>query len=622
MKDNKNHIFERTQYVKSKAVHAPKGLVRHVALTAKEPFEHKQSQRESPEQYAETRLENATEETAYRAGQEGRRLIRKVDKVRKRHHTAHKQQHTDAGGTDQSRSSFSSVGADATRRSSTSGESNTVRLGRQRVMDQAQTAQTTQQAITRNVRQKTEIIGNPHFMAKRATKAPKRTVKSTQKVVKTAGTNIQSTQRAAKVAEKSARFTVKTAQKTAQTAKSAAKVAKAVIKWIVAAVKDLIAAIVAGGWVAIIIAVVAVLVVALLAVFGVFSANEATDGSKPMTEAVQAINTEFLAEVHHRIAELTAETEADKVEVICEGDMEGLEGSVSNWSDVVGIYAIKTSTDKENPSDVTVVTPENIETLADIFYDMNVVSYHTETETESRTITDEHGDIVLDEDGNPMIESETTLYIYVGIVSKDYRDGAELYQFSTSQNEMLSELMRSDYYPLFAELLGDIVGDGGEYGFGLDINPDLPANELGAQIVQAAKKYIGRSYSVMDCSGLARAAYRDCGLSSMNGLNSAGMAKKCKELGVLFTDPSQLQAGDLIFFARKDPVRGPGYCTDTRRCGTGRCKRWMQIHHVAIYINDEFLIDSTGGDNSVQIRKLWGMNTLNWEWVCFGRPVD
>lgn len=215
-----------------------------------------------------------------------------------------------------------------------------------------------------------------------------------------------------------------------------------------------------------------------------------------------------------------------------------------------------------------------------------------------------------------------TLYIYVNVTSMDYRDGAALYHFSSSQNEMLTELMRPDYYPLFAELLGDTIGDGGQYGFGLGINPDLPGNKLGAQIVQAAKKHIGRSYSVMDCSGLVRVAYRDTGLSSMNRLNSAGMARKCQELGVLFTDPSQLQAGDIIFFARKDPSRGPGYCTDHRRCGTGRCKRWMQIHHVAIYINSDFLIDSTGGDNSVQIRKLWGQNTSTWEWVCFGRPTS
>jgi hypothetical protein len=253
---------------------------------------------------------------------------------------------------------------------------------------------------------------------------------------------------------------------------------------------------------------------------------------------------------------------------------------------------------------------------------MNAVSYRTETETEETPLTDEYGSIILDEEGDPVTETTVTLYINVNVNSMDYRDSAELYCFNASQNEMLHEMMLPDYYPLFAELLGDMVGDGGEYGLGLDINPNLPPNELGAQIVAAAKKYIGRSYSSMDCAGLVKAAYRDCGLNFMNGLTSTGMAEKCRNMGVLFTDASQLQAGDLIFFACKDAGRGPGYCTDNERCGSGLCKRWMQIHHVAIYINDSFLIDSTGGNNSVQIRKHWGINGSEWEWVCFGRPTS
>ena len=297
------------------------------------------------------------------------------------------------------------------------------------------------------------------------------------------------------------------------------------------------------------------------------------------------------------------------------GDLDGADADLD-------IYTARWGADAENPSDVTSMTPDNIERLKEIFHDMNSVSYRTELESETITITDEYGALVLDKNGDPVTESKTTLHIYVNVASMDYRDGAELYHFNQDQDEMLVELMRPDYYPLFVELLGDTVGDGGEYGFGLDINPDLPPNELGAQIVQAAKKYIGRSYSSMDCSGLVRAAYRDCGLSSMNGLTSTGMAQKCRNMGVLFTGSSQLQAGDLIFFARKDASRGEGYCTDTRRCGTGRCKRWLQIHHVAIYINDEFLIDSTGGNNSVQIRKHWGKNGSEWEWVCFGRPTN
>lgn len=205
--------------------------------------------------------------------------------------------------------------------------------------------------------------------------------------------------------------------------------------------------------------------------------------------------------------------------------------------------------------------------LETVFYDMNSVSYRTETETVTTTVVDEFGAIAYDEEGEPQTESTTTLYIYIDSRSLDYREGSDIYRFSAEQDEMLTELMRPDYYPLFAELLGDTVGDGGEYGFGFTINPDLPASELGAQIVEVAKKYIGKSYSSMDCSKLARTAYSDCGLSSMNGLSSVYMAKKCEEMGVLFTDPSQLQVGDLIFFSRFDSSKDSDYCGDVNRCG-------------------------------------------------------
>ena len=550
-----------------------------------------------------------------RTGQEltdrGKQLARKVNDARKQYKEAKQR------GTEQNRSSFSSP------------ENSATRQGRERVRHSAQSSHRARQASRQTAKQGTKAAKTA---TKGTVKTAQHTVKTAQQTVKTAEKAVKTTQQAAKAAQKTVQDTAKAAQAAAKAAQAAAKAAAAaakavakaivaVVKWIIAAVKALIAAIAAGGWVAVVIIIVVVLVVALLAVFGVFSANETTDGSKPMTEAIETINGEFAASMQNKIDELTAQGGADAVEVIYEGDMESAESPVPNWADVVGVYSIKTSTDEENPADVTVVTPENIERLRAVFNDMNAATYRTETENETITVTDEYGAIVLDEDGEPMTETKTTLYIYVNVSSMDYRDGAELYHFNAGQNEMLTELMLPDYYPLFAELLGDTVGDGGEYGFGININPDLPPNELGAQIVAAAKKYIGRSYSSMDCSGLARAAYRDCGLSSMNGLTSTGMAQKCRDMGVLFTDASQLQAGDLIFFARKDASRGEGYCTDRRRCGSGKCKRWMQIHHVAIYINGTYLIDSTGGSNSVQIRKHWGKNGSEWEWVCFGRPT-
>ncbi len=626
MRDIKTKQTNNAPRVMTDVARAPKELARRSLLSAKEQAkeaaERQQTQSEQPEQYAEERVERTADDAAHRAGDEavhrGKQLARKASDLRKQHKEAHR-------GTEQNRSRprAPSLSPEAKFTSSfSSPESSAAHQGRERVKRSFQSSRRARQASQQIAKQGAKATKT---VAKGTVKTAQRTVKTAQHTVKTAEKTVKTTQQAAKAAQKTAQAAARAAQMAAKAARAAAKAAaKAVaafVKAIIAAVKALIAAIAAGGWVAVVISIVVVLVVALLAVFGVFSSNESADGGKPMTEAIEGINAEFQSGMQSKINELSAQSGADVVEVIYEGDMESAESPVPNWADVVGVYAIKVGADSENPADVTVVTPENIEWLKAVFNDMNAVTYHTESETETITVTDEYGAIVLDENGDPMTESKTTLYIYVNVSSMDYRDGADMYRFNADQNEMLTELMRPDYYPLFAELLGAAVGDGGEYGFGLDINPDLPPNELGAKIVQAAKKYIGRSYSSMDCSGLVRAAYRDCGLSSMSGLTSTGMAQKCRDMGVLFTDSSQLQAGDLIFFARKDASRGEGYCTDIRRCGTGRCKRWMQIHHVAIYINGEFLIDSTGGSNSVQIRKHWGKNGSEWEWVCFGRPT-
>lgn len=458
--------------------------------------------------------------------------------------------------------------------------------------------------------------------SQQSVKVAKHTVKTTEKAaIKTAEVSAKLSQKAAQAAVKAAQTAAKAAKAAAAAAKAAAKAIAAIIKWIVAAAKALVAAIAAGGWVTVVIVVIVALIAAVLCLcFGVFFSNDSA-GGMPMTDAIVSIDDGFTASIQARIDELTASANADVVEILFAGDMEDENSSVSNWVDVLGVYSVYATTG-EDAAEVIAVTPENIEKLRKVFYDMNSFSITTETETVEEVEVDEYGAIVLDEDGKPKVKTTTTLYINIEVTSLDYRDGADRYGFDESQMEMLMEIMRPEYYPLFAELCGQTLGDGGEYGLGLDINPDLPPNELGAQIVQAAKRYIGRSYASMDCSGLVRAAYRDCGLSSINGLNSASMAKKCQEMGVLFTDPSQLQSGDIIFFARKDARRGEGYCTDHRRCGNGRCKRWMQIHHVAIYINGEFLIDSTGGNNSVQIRKHWGKNGSEWQWICFGRPTN
>lgn len=646
LKDIKTRSSEKTLRILTDAARAPRELARKSLIESKEKVkeaaERRQPQDESPEQYAENRIEQTAEEAVHRAGDEasyqGRRIIQKAKKAKRSKDIFEQQGNPPSRSmTNGGRAQQSSAAAT---RGSTANQTNAYRAGRERVIQNArslrQTARNTRytaksaQTAERTASTSRKAVKTSARTAvknsQQSVKVAKHTVKTTEKAaIKTAEVSAKLSQKAAQAAVKAAQTAAKAAQAAAKAAaaaaKAAAKAIAAVIKWIAAAVKALIAAIAAGGWVAVvIIVVVALIAVVLCLCFGVFSSNESADGT-PMTDAIVSIDDEFTASIQARIDELTANADADVVEILFTGDMEDENSSVSNWADVLGVYSVYATTG-EDAAEVISVTPKNIEKLRTVFYDMNNFSVTTETETAEEVEVDEYGAIVLDEDGKPKVKTTTTLYINIEVTSLDYRDGADRYGFDESQMEMLMEIMRPEYYPLFAELCGQTLGDGGEYGLGLDINPDLPDSEVGAQIVQAAKRYIGRSYASMDCSGLVRAAYRDCRLSSINGLNSASMAKKCQEMGVLFTDSSQLQSGDIIFFARKDARRGEGYCTDHRRCGNGRCKRWMQIHHVAIYINGEFLIDSTGGNNSVQIRKHWGKNGSEWEWICFGRPTN
>lgn len=538
---------------------------------------------ESSEQYAEERVEETVDSAITQA--------QRVFKARR----------YSERGTEQQRSSYTFEETDA------------VQYGRARTIRQA--------------RERREVQS---VKVKEREPVPIKTRESAMKASENARTNAQKVQKSAqavqqtKQAQQAAHWAAYAASKAKEASITAKKITDRIsmlLQRVIAAAKSLLLALIGGGSVAVIMVVLTVLVAALLSVFGIFWANEASDGTQPLTDAIEQINAEFKGDVAGKIALIKAKRAADETILVYEGDMEDLDGSISNWSDVIGVYAMRASMDTENAMDITAVTDRHIEILRETFYDMNDVSYDTEIEEETTQVVDEFGALVLDKDGKPMEETKTTLLIHVRLDSMDYRDGAELYRFHADQNESLRELMQPEYYPLFADLLGDAVGDGGTYGFGLDIHPDLPPNALGAQIVEAAKRYIGRSYASMDCSKLARTAYKDCGLTSMNGKSSVGMAKKCEEIGVLFTDPAKLQAGDLIFYSRFDPKRGEDYCGDTKRCGAGKCRRWLHIHHVAIYINDEFLIDSTGGNNSVQIRKHWGMDTSKWKWVCFGRPT-
>ena len=75
-------------------------------------------------------------------------------------------------------------------------------------------------------------------------------------------------------------------------------------------------------------------------------------------------------------------------------------GSRAVWPEVLSIYAVKTTSDPDNPQEVATITPEKEQLLKDLFWEMNEITHRTETRTETV--------IVETDDGNGNILEEET----------------------------------------------------------------------------------------------------------------------------------------------------------------------------------------------------------------------
>lgn len=285
-------------------------------------------------------------------------------------------------------------------------------------------------------------------------KTAKGTVKSTEKAVKTAEQTskaaIKTAETTAKAAQKAAEATAKAAQKAAEIARqtaiaaykaavAAAKAIAAAIKAIIAAIEKLIAAIAAGGWVAVVVIVVICLIALIVgSCFGIFfSSEDKNDGSQTMREVVVEINQDY----QNKLDTIKADNPYDELE---------MSGSRAVWPEVLSVYAVKTTTDPDNPQEVATVTEEKKQLLSDIFWEMNDISYRTKTDTETEIIEsdDGHGNIL--EERKEV--TKTTLYITVTHKTADQM--SDQYRFNADQDEQLDELLSVDNSMWMAVLYG------------------------------------------------------------------------------------------------------------------------------------------------------------------------
>ena len=333
---------------------------------------------------------------------------------------------------------------------------------------QVETAVNTVETPVKTAKRPAQAMGQT---AKATGRGAKGTIKSAQRTVKTAqrtakGT-VKTAQHTSKTAIKTADHTAKSAQKTAQatakaakmtahaarataktaatTAKAAAKGVSATVKAMIASVKALVAAIAAGGWVAIL-AVVIICLIGLIvgSCFGIFFSGEDSGTGQTMPAVVREINQEY----EGKLDEIKNGTAHDALE---------MSGSRAVWPEVLAIYAVKTTTDPDNPQEVATMDDSKKELLKEIFWAMNEISSRTETATTTQTVeTDDGAGNIIEEE----VEVTTTT-LYITVTHKTADEMADAYNFTADQRAQLAELLAEENRSMWSSALYGIgVGDG------------------------------------------------------------------------------------------------------------------------------------------------------------------
>ena len=133
--------------------------------------------------------------------------------------------------------------------------------------------------------------------------------------------------------------------KTAETAvQKTAQAAGRALRAIIAAAQSLLAAIAAGGsTVVAMVLVICLIGLLIVSPFGIFFSGEDSGTGYTMPEAVSVLNGEFAA----RIEQIKAENPYDELDM----DNAGSAAMISNWRDVLAVYAVRTTTDNASPDE-------------------------------------------------------------------------------------------------------------------------------------------------------------------------------------------------------------------------------------------------------------------------------
>lgn len=232
-------------------------------------------------------------------------------------------------------------------------------------------------------------------------------------------------------------------QKTPKTAKQindGSRFTKAIANTVTAFVKGILAALGGLSGLIVVFVIIGTVLALVSTAFGVFfSVYDDTAGAKRIAEIVAETNSEFYA----KVSEIEKEVLHDTVEyhIVPDG---GDQLFITNWTEVVAVFATKTAGAGEDAMDVVTMDDVRVELLKEVFWDMNELSYKTEKV--------KHGS------GE---DAETKTILHITLTSRGYEEMVDYYDFILYQKQALYELMQPEYAQMLSELVGTLGVSGG-----------------------------------------------------------------------------------------------------------------------------------------------------------------
>ena len=222
----------------------------------------------------------------------------------------------------------------------------------------------------------------------------------------------------------------------------AAKIKALLSQTVRRAAQSLLALLGAGGVVLVLAMVIGAAAAVIGSPMGILFADESNDpNSIPIAEIVAETNADFGAAINDIVS---AHPECSETTITY--DYEGGHTWASYWPEVLAVFAVYTNLNSD--SDVIVINAAQKQRIQDTFWAMHTITYEV---GEVDVIPDPTED-------DPEPEQQTEYILHITVSSKTVDELAELYNFTQDQKNILRELLSDEMRPTLLALCGGSIG--------------------------------------------------------------------------------------------------------------------------------------------------------------------